>query len=313
MTMTETAPVAVASEISVALAGNPNAGKTTVFNAITGSHQHVGNYPGVSVEKKEGRRAVGETSVHVVDLPGTYSLTAYSLEEVVARNFVIDERPDVVIDVVDASNLERNLYLTTQFIELGVPVVVALNMMDVAESMGRSIDTELLSTLLGVPVIATVASKSEGVEDLLKVAITVARERRLPARDVSYGRELESHIREITEIVDAAGGLPGVPSRWVALKLLEDDEEVRSDVERDIPGGQDLLERVRRVRAHLETVIGDDAELALADRRYGFINGACAEAVTSTTPTAVDWTERIGQDVPGRELGHPLILQLMWG
>ncbi len=312
MATTGTAPVAVTSEISIALVGNPNAGKTTVFNAITGSHQHVGNYPGVTVEKKEGRRVVGDTSVHVVDLPGTYSLTAYSLEEVVARNFVIDERPDVVIDVVDASNLERNLYLTTQFIELGVPVVVALNMMDVAGSMGRSIDIALLSELLGVPVVATVASKSEGVEDLLKVAVAVARERRPPARDISYGRELESHIREITEIVDAAGGLPGVPSRWVALKLLEDDGEVRSDVESDIAGGTELLERVRRVRAHLEAVIGDDAELALADRRYGFINGACAEAVTSTTPTAVDWTERIDQVVTSRILGIPIFLLLMW-
>ncbi len=313
--VTKAAPLAAAArpEIRVALAGNPNAGKTTVFNAITGARQHVGNYPGVTVEKKEGERTVGDAFVHVVDLPGTYSLTAYSLEEVVARNYVIDERPDVVIDVVDASNLERNLYLTTQFIELGVSVVVCLNMVDMAESMGRSIDTELLSELLGVPVVATVASKSEGVEELLTVAIQTARDGHGAARDVRYGRELEEHITELVELLEGAGGLPGVPSRWVAIKLLEDDQEVCGDVARDVPGGEELLDHVVRIRAHLEAVVGDDAELALADRRYGFINGACAEAVTSSAEEAVDWTERIDRVVTSRVLGIPIFLILMWG
>ena len=299
--------------VDVALAGNPNAGKTTVFNAITGAHHHVGNYPGVTVEKKEGLRQVGDAKVHVVDLPGTYSLTAYSLEEVVARNYVIDEQPDVIIDVVDASNLERNLYLTTQFIELGVPVVICLNMVDVAESMGRSIDIDLLSDLMGVPVVPTVASKGEGVEDLLLKALEVAEQDLQPAQPVRYGRELESHIAEITELIEDAGGLPVVPSRWVAIKLLEDDEEVRHDVAHQIEGGLELLDRVEHVRAHLEEVIGDDAELALADRRYGFINGACAEAVTRSDEQAVDWSERIDRIVTSRILGIPIFLLLMLG
>ncbi len=301
-----------ASHIDVALAGNPNSGKTTVFNAITGARQHVGNYPGVTVEKKEGHRQVGDTPVHVVDLPGTYSLTAYSLEEVVARNYVIEEQPDVVIDVVDASNLERNLYLTTQFIELGVPVVVSLNMVDVAEAMGRSIDVDLLSDLLGVPVVATVASKGEGVEELLQVALEVARGEGEPTRQVFYGRELESHVAEITELLDEAGGLPGVPSRWVAIKLLEDDDEVRRSVKDEIQDGAELIERVERVRAHLESVVGDDAELALADRRYGFISGACAEAVTTSDEEPVDWSERIDRVVTSRVLGIPIFFLLMW-
>ncbi|MFO8082564.1 MAG: ferrous iron transport protein B [Armatimonadota bacterium] len=305
--------VAIDSEhIDIALAGNPNAGKTTVFNAITGAHHHVGNYPGVTVEKKEGLRTVGDTHVHVVDLPGTYSLTAYSLEEVVARNYVIEEQPDVVIDVVDASNLERNLYLTTQFIELGVPVVVCLNMLDVAESMGRTVDVELLSDLLGVPVVPTVASRGEGVEELLRVAIEVAEEGRKPEKRVRYGRELESHIAEIEDLIEREGGLPGAPSRWVAIKLLEDDEEVRGAIAREIEGGEELIHRVERVREHLETVIGDDAELALADRRYGFINGACAEAVTSSEEEAVDWSERIDKIVTSRVLGIPVFLLLMF-
>jgi ferrous iron transport protein B len=311
---TEAAATTAPADIVVALAGNPNAGKTTVFNAITGAHQHVGNYPGVTVEKKEGGRRFDGVAIHVVDLPGTYSLTAYSLEEVVARNYVIEERPDVVIDVVDASNLERNLYLTTQFIELGVPVVVCLNMVDVAESRGRSIDTELLSELLGVPVVPAVASRAEGIEELLRVAVETAREGRVPQRQVRYGRELESHIVEIADlIVQAGGGTREVPARWMAIKLLEDDDEVRREVEEALEDGDNLLARVDRVRAHLESVIGDDAELALADRRYGFINGACAEAVSSSAETPVDWSERIDAVVTSRILGIPIFLLLMGG
>jgi len=312
VTTTRSPETATDADIVIALAGNPNSGKTTVFNAITGAHQHVGNYPGVTVEKKEGRRRVGDAFVHVVDLPGTYSLTTYSLEEVVARNFVIDERPDVVVDIVDASNLERNLYLAMQFIELGVPVVIALNMIDVAEARGRRIDVELLSELLGVPVVATVASRSKGIDQLLRVALETARARRLPAKEVGYGDELESHVREIADLIADAGGIAGLPARWVAIKLLEDDDEVRSVVEESIAGGPELLDRVARVRAHLEAVIGDDAELALADHRYGFINGACVEATTTLAQKRIDWSEAIDSVVTSRPLGIPIFLLLMW-
>jgi len=276
------------ADVIVALAGNPNSGKTTVFNGITGARQHVGNYPGVTVEKKEGQRRVGDAIMHVVDLPGTYSLTAYSLEEVVARNFVINEHPDAVVDVVDASNLERNLYLTTQFIELGVPVVIALNMMDAAEARGRDINVELLSELLGVPVVPTVASRGEGIDELVAVTMETARAHRTPAREVDYGRELEGHIAEITYALAREERLSGLPARWLAIKLLEDDDEVRDLVADRVDDGGDLLRRVERIRAHLEAVIGDDAELALADRRYGFINGACAEATTTSRAQRID-------------------------
>jgi len=313
VTPTDQPATATDTDVVIALAGNPNSGKTTVFNAITGARQHVGNYPGVTVEKKEGIRRVGETTMHVVDLPGTYSLTAYSLEEVVARNFVIDERPDVVVHVVDASNLERNLYLTTQFIELGVPTVVCLNMMDVVESQGGSVDVQLLSELLGVPMVPTVGNREEGIPELIEVALHTAREGSKPGRQVPYGPELEGHVREITELIEAAGGLEGVPSRWVAIKLLEDDDEVRRDVAADVEGGEALLERVERVRAHLEAVIGDDAELALADRRYGFINGACAQVTTTAAEGRVDWSERIDSVMTSRPLGIPIFLLLMCG
>ena len=165
----------MAKELTIALAGNPNSGKSTVFNALTGGRQHVGNWPGKTVEKKEGHCKYQEHDIQVVDLPGTYSLTAYSPEEVIARDYVIHDKPDVVIDIVDAANLERNLYLTLQIMELGVPLVVALNMSDIAESRGLRIDTDKLSLgLRGTPVVRTVASKKQGIDELLRAAVRLA-------------------------------------------------------------------------------------------------------------------------------------------
>ena len=165
----------MAKKLTIALAGNPNSGKSTVFNALTGGRQHVGNWPGKTVEKKEGDCRYEDYDIQVVDLPGTYSLTAYSAEEVIARNYVIEDKPDVVVDIVDAANLERNLYLTVQIIELGVPLVVALNMSDIADARGLRIDTQKLSQgLHGTPVVRTVASKKQGVDELLKAAVQVA-------------------------------------------------------------------------------------------------------------------------------------------
>ena len=164
-------------KLRVALAGNPNAGKSTIFNALTGSKQHVGNWPGKTVEKKEGKFKNGDYEIEMVDLPGTYSLTAYSPEEVIARDYIINEKPDMVVTVVDAANLERNLYLTVQVLELGVPVVIALNMSDVADSRGLKIDQTMLSAGLESPIVRTTASKSEGMEQLVKTIIAVAEEK----------------------------------------------------------------------------------------------------------------------------------------
>jgi len=299
-------------EITLALAGNPNSGKTTVFNAITGAHQHVGNYPGVTVEKKEGDRRVGDTNVHVVDLPGTYSLTAYSLEERVARNFVIQEHPDVVMDIVDASNLERNLYLATQFIELGAPTVLALNMTDLAEARGKHIDVELLSRLLGVPIVPMVATREEGIEEALAVAVETAQQRRTPTKPITYGHELEEHIEQIAELLDGDGGVDRLSSRWVAVKLLENDPEVHEMVQQSLTDGAAVVEAVMRARTHLEQVVGDDAEVAIADQRYGFISGACAEATRQTHEARRDWSAAIDRVTTSRLLGIPIFLLLMW-
>jgi len=213
--------------ITIALAGNPNSGKTTVFNNLTGARQHVGNWPGVTVEKKEGHLTFRGWRIHVVDLPGVYSLTAYSLDEVVARDFIVDERPDVVVDVVDASNLERNVYLTVQLLEMGARVVIALNMMDVAESRGYHIDTAELAHLLGAPVVPMIAARNQGTEDLLATVLEVAAGNR-PAEGMtlSYGRDVEQEIVKLEKLLAARPPAGSYPPRWLAVKLLEDDKEI---------------------------------------------------------------------------------------
>ena len=179
-------------QATIALAGNPNSGKTTLFNELTGARQHVGNYPGVTVEKKEGTYTHKDFKLHIVDLPGTYSLTAYSLEEVVARDFLVNEKPEVVINIVDSSNLERNLYLAVQFLEMGVPVCVALNMIDVAKKRGIEINAEKLSTLLGVPVVPTVARTGKGKQALMESAAGMVRSHKnFESLNISYGDDID--------------------------------------------------------------------------------------------------------------------------
>ncbi|MCE5218753.1 ferrous iron transport protein B [bacterium] len=302
----------MSKRIVIGLAGNPNAGKTTLFNELTGGHQHVGNYPGVTVERKEGLRQYNGYDLHIVDLPGTYSLTAYSAEELVARDFVVDEQPDVVIDVVDASNLERNLYLTTQFLELEQPLVVALNMMDVVENEGKRIDYDLLAGLLGVPAVPVVAAKRKGLEELLETVIQVAEERRRPRRHLTYGPELEEHLQEIAHALASVVDLGTLSPHWVAVKLLEGDAVVRKHLGDRIGADHALFGLVDRARLHINEVVGDDAEIALADRRYGFISGAVREAMRQGTRSRRDWSDAVDRYVVSRVLGLPIFVLLMW-
>ena len=218
----------MAKKITVALAGNPNAGKTTVFNNLTGAHQHVGNWPGVTVEKKEGSYRYGGYQVRVVDLPGVYSLTAYSPDEVVARNFILEGKPDIVVDIVDASNLERNLYLTVQLIELETNLVVALNMMDIAQSRGYQIDIDSLARELGAPVVPMVAKNKEGNKGLLQAIVDAFEGRtEIEKAKLFYGNELEEHIKELETLITQDEELSQrFPPRWLAIKLLEEDREV---------------------------------------------------------------------------------------
>jgi len=299
---------------TVALTGNPNSGKTTVFNAIVGGRGHVGNYPGVTVETRAARTTRDGAVLEVVDLPGTYSLTAYSPEEVVARNFILDRKPDVVIDVLDASNLERNLYLATQLMELGAPLVLAFNMSDLAKARGFQIDIETLSELLGVPIVATVGHKGEGLDALMDAAMAVAAD---PAgavarqRAIHYGRELEPEVDKLASLAAETCRRAG-RGRWVAVKLLEDDAEavgrLRSIM--DPADLQKLLDAADRSRQHIRGVCGDQAEIILADRRYGVISGACQEAVRSTVESRHVLSDRIDAVVTNNIVGLPLFLLL---
>ncbi|NLF29811.1 MAG: ferrous iron transport protein B [Planctomycetes bacterium] len=301
--------------LTLALAGNPNCGKTTLFNALTGSHAHVGNYPGVTVEIKTGAVRRNGADLRIVDLPGTYSLTAHSMEEVVARDYIIDQKPDVVVHIVDASNLQRHLYLTTQLLELGAPLVIALNMVDMAEQRGLTIDVAMLSGLLGVPVVPTVGTRGEGLDDLLDAAVDVARRgasavaaQRLP----EYGSELEPHVRQMAALVEAELGTP-VRARWYAVKLLEDDERTGRRLAALAPQGLDrLVDEAARQRRHIESVFGDTADIILADRRYGYIAGACKEAIRRQAESRRAFSDRIDVLLTHHALGLPVFAVLMY-
>jgi ferrous iron transport protein B len=221
------------SDITIALAGNPNAGKSTVFNNLTGARQHVGNWPGVTVEKKEGYCTYKGRPIKVVDLPGVYSLTAYSLDEVIARDFIVDERPDVVVNIVDASNLERNLYLTVQLLEMGVKLIIGLNMMDVAASRGYRIDTEALAGLLGAAVVPLVAARNQGTAELLEAIEGVANGNIVTrGADIRYGHDVESEIVKLEKLIAANSVSDLYPARWLAVKLLEQDEQIIDKIKR---------------------------------------------------------------------------------
>ena len=299
--------------ITIALAGNPNCGKTTVFNALTGDRQHVGNYPGVTVEYKEGSCEFGGHKIRVVDLPGTYSLTAHTLDEVVARNFVVDEHPDVVVDIVDASNLERNLYLATQFLELNVPLVLAFNMSDVARSNGLKFDYEQLSELLRAPIVATVGHRREGIDELLETIVRVATtERERHQHMVHYGLEIQTEIGKLQPLLTEQPGLEKYPARWLVVKLLEGDEEVRAKL---LCGGPDMravLDHADRSIEHLHKIYGEMPEVIIAEARYGFISGACEEAVESTVQARHDMSDHIDMVLTHPLLGIPVFLILMW-
>jgi ferrous iron transport protein B len=220
-------------ETVVALLGNPNSGKTTLFNALTGYRQHVGNWPGVTVEKKEGTLYLGSLRVRVVDLPGVYSLTAYSIDEIIARDFVVGQRPDVVINVVDASNLERNLYLTVQLLEMDAKVIVALNMMDVAKGKRYRIDVPLIFQRLGVPVVPIVAVRNEGIDELLnRIQESIRDDTPKERLKISYGKELDGEISNLEKVIRQNQELSQrYCAKWLAIKLLENDEKLISDLE----------------------------------------------------------------------------------
>ncbi len=299
--------------LTIALAGNPNSGKTTVFNELTGAHQHVGNYPGVTVEKKSGfLRRDGET-FEVVDLPGTYSLTAYSQEELVARSFLVDERPDVVIDVVDASNLERNLNLAVQLMEMGVPLVIALNMVDTARGRGLVIDEKALSDVLGVPVVPTVGSKGEGIDLLIETAVSVARGvgSWKPA-DISYGREMDEALVDLhAAVVEEKLSGDRYEPRWLAIKLLEQDEDLTAMVARSSASSR-ALGIVRKVAHHVEVTLDDTPENLISDYRFAFASSVVKSCLARPREDRRNLSDRIDAVLTHRLGGPVFLFVVLW-
>jgi ferrous iron transport protein B len=302
--------------ITIALAGNPNSGKSTIFNNLTGTRQKVGNWPGVTVEKKEGHLTANGYRLTVVDLPGTYSLTAYSIEEIVARNFILDEKPELVVNILDASNMERNLYLATQLRELDTKVIFVLNMEDVARQRGAKIDGDKLSELLDVPVVFTVGNRNEGTEELLKTIISVVEsDVELPhTRRVSYGKDIEEAVGELSEFIkDKTAETLRHNIRWVAIKLLENDKIVKERI-RETAGleGEGILREAELKRQKIREFFDEEPEIVMTERRYGFVAGIVKEVLKTVSDKRVDRSRQIDQILTNRLLGLPIFVFFIW-
>jgi ferrous iron transport protein B len=301
---------------TIALAGNPNSGKTTIFNIITGTRQKVGNWPGVTVEKKEGQVSKFGYDVKIIDLPGTYSLTPFSIEEIITRNYILDENPDVVIDIIDASNLERSLYLATQLRELDCKVLFALNMADLSRARGNKIDGEKLSELLAVPVVFTVGNKNDGIDTLLKTALELADSSfKIPQkRRVKYSNDIEAAIADLKSYIENKIVDPFPYNiRWTAIKLLEDDNVVKERVRQKAgANGGDILREAQELRKHLTGRFDDDPQIIMTDERYGFIAGIIKEVLTTSTKERVDISRKVDLVLTNRFLGFPIFILFIW-
>ena len=290
--------------INIALAGNPNCGKTTMFNDLTGANQYVGNWPGVTVEKKEGRYRA-DKGVVVTDLPGVYSLSPYTPEEIVTRDYLMSGKPDAVINLVDATNLERNLYLTTQIIDLGIPTVVALNMMDLVEKNGDKIDVDALAKRLGCPVVPTSALKGRGMEEVVKAAIEAGKKGAAPATTLRFINEVEEALAQVIDVAGAA--IKGRHARWYAIKLLE-GEQLTIDA-LNLPAA--ALSKIAAIRERLEDAEDDDAESIITNERYDNITEVC-DACVRKSPKTMTTTQKIDRVVTNRILGIPIFIVIMF-
>src|SRR5450830_798844 len=303
-------------EFTIALVGSPNSGKTTIFNDLTGSRQHVGNYPGVTVEQKTGLKKYKDYLIKLVDLPGTYSLTAYSMEEVVSRDYIINSKPEIILNVVDSSSLERNLYLTTQLIELDTPLVIVFNMSDILMKIKEKVNIKLLSALFGAPIVQTVGNKSKGIEELLGIAAQVFE--KTPERKkiiINYGEEIENEIIKIENLLKNNNDLlKKFNLRWLAIKLLEQDKEVISHLRDtlDDKSFYNLNKLFVYSINHIKNVMRDSPEVLIAEARYGFINGALREAIVDKNDNDMPLSDRVDKVIINKILGLPIFIFIMW-
>ena len=288
--------------IRIALIGNPNCGKTTMFNALTGARQYVGNWPGVTVEKKEGKLK-GNDEVVITDLPGIYSLSPYTLEEVVSRDYLVDERPDAIINLVDATNIERNLYLTTQIMELGIPVVIAMNMMDLVKKSGTKLDLGKIRDTFGCEVIETSALKGSGVKEVSGAAIKAAGEGKLPKK-IAFGEEIESRITAIEALLPS--GIADELKRWYAIKVFERDSKIMEK----LAISSDSLTAIENVITDAETAMDDDTESIITNERYEIIANTIQKTVTKASEK-MSTSDKIDRIVTNRILGLPIFAAVM--
>ena len=295
-------------QIRIALAGNPNCGKTTMFNNITGAKQHVGNYAGVTVEKKEGHTKFDGHELLFIDLPGTYSLTARSLDELVARNVIVNDNPDVIVNVLDASNLERNLYLAAQLLELEKPMVIALNMADVAEEMGIKYDLKKMAEMTGATIVSTVGRTNIGTKDLLEATISVAASQKAPGVTINYGDLLEGKISELVEELKQAGTVT-YPLRWIAVKLLEKDADVIGKVMR-FDNTEAVIQKAEAIREEIKDQV--DLDIVFQEYRHRFaveVYNACLTQAPTQLETRSDRYDKI---LTHRIWGLPIFMVVMY-
>ena len=295
-------------QIRIALAGNPNCGKTTMFNNITGAKQHVGNYAGVTVEKKEGYTKFDGHDLLFIDLPGTYSLTARSLDELVARNVIVNDNPDVIVNVLDASNLERNLYLAAQLLELEKPMVIALNMSDVAEDMGIKYDLKKMAEMTGATIVSTVGRTNIGTKDLLAATISVAASQKAPGVTINYGDLLEGKISELVEELKQAGTVT-YPLRWVAVKLLEKDADVIGKVMR-FENTEAVIEKAKAIREEIKDQV--DLDVIFQEYRHRFAVEVYNTCLTQAPTQLETRSDRYDKILTHRILGLPIFMVVMW-
>lgn len=302
--------------INVAFVGNPNSGKTTLFNHASGSKEHVGNYGGVTVDAKEARFKLYDYTFNVVDLPGTYSITAYSPEELFVRNHIFNSMPDIVVNVIDSTNLERNLYLTTQLIDMNIKVVVALNMYDEFQKQGNKLDYEMLGKMLGIPMVPTVGLKGKGIKNLLQKIIDVHQDQEDTVRriNINYGKPTEDSILKLEKLIDLPENLEltsKISRRFLAVKMLEKDKETEKKIS-SLQNSKDILHARDKEVQQIESVFGDDSEAQITDSRYGFIAGALKETHKKSTEQQHKNTRIVDAFMTHKIWGIPVFLFFMW-